>query len=480
MDRALHDIAVLLDYLNELPDLSLLSYFRPTQVRVLEGLTHNPVPPCDSYAEFMERLDGIAAAFQTGRPPPDPYGSQGLGPVAFLHWSRAFLAALAAPATASSIRLTRQYAIYRSRWRLSRLWRPLVQTPGRVGRPSTDAKPLPSLPPDQEDPLYERFALKLAKWMRVFEFATWLVVIFTVLISIYAMSGRLILTNQKQVRDAWKKLDAAVEAEEIKTFPSPQLPITTDAADAANFHVIPLCELKSVVQVQVAAAPTSRVEAPVLYLTARQVHLCDERELVLQNLFVLTMHVHFWSSVIAGPSGGLTILSSFFGLSQAALERFASDQNGQVCNVIARSYAPMNPAECRSLLWNYIDRAGYVAESILVSITQYVMPLCYGLLGAMAAALRLVRRKVDAATLASTDRAHLQQGAILGVLCGAVIGLFANQIGGAAETGGLGISALAFVAGYNVDGVFRFLDELSDRVFGSAIKARQSPGVKTV
>jgi hypothetical protein len=31
---------------------------------------------------------------------------------------------------------------------------------------------------------------------------------------------------------------------------------------------------------------------------------------------------------------------------------------------------------------------------------------------------------------------------------------------------------LAFVAGYNVDGVFRFLDELSDRIFGAAAKVR--------
>ena len=130
------------------------------------------------------------------------------------------------------------------------------------------------------------------------------------------------------------------------------------------------------------------------------------------------------------------------------------------------------PAECKTILWTYIDRSLNVAQSILGSITEYVLPLCYGLLGAMAAALRLIRRKVDAATLVPTDRARLQQGAILGVLCGAVIGLFANQVGGADNGGGLGLSALAFIAGYNVDGVFRFLDELSDRVFGSAAKAR--------
>jgi hypothetical protein len=83
----------------------------------------------------------------------------------------------------------------------------------------------------------------------------------------------------------------------------------------------------------------------------------------------------------------------------------------------------------------------------------------------MAAALRLLRRKTAASMLNNTDRAALVQGAILGVLCGGVIGLFASYLGSADATTGLGVSAFALLAGYNVDGVFRFLDELSDRLF---------------
>jgi hypothetical protein len=98
MNRALHDIAVLLNYLNELPDSRLLSYFKATQDRVSEDRAQNTVPPCDSYAEFLDRLDAIAAAFQTGRPPPDPApggdGQPTLGAVAFVNWSRDFLAAV--------------------------------------------------------------------------------------------------------------------------------------------------------------------------------------------------------------------------------------------------------------------------------------------------------------------------------------------------------------------------------------------------
>jgi hypothetical protein len=207
---------------------------------------------------------------------------------------------------------------------------------------------------------------------------------------------------------------------------------------------------------------------------------------LLQDLFVVTMHLQFWSSVIAGPRPVIWTFgdwklrnplqpAALFGVSPGTLEQYAEDRDGQPCSQLASPThdAKYTPEACTRILWTYIDRSRNVAESILGSITQYILPVCYGLLGAMAAALRLIRRKVDAATLVPTDRARLQQGAILGVLCGAVIGLFANQVGGADSAGGgLGLSALALIAGYNVDGVFRFLDELSDRIFGAAAKAK--------
>ena len=85
MNRALQDIAVLLNYLNELPDS------------------------------------------------PDRGGT---GAAAFVDWTRDFLAAVAAPATASSIRLTRQDAIYRSRGLLGWLGRPLAWVFRTVSGPS--------------------------------------------------------------------------------------------------------------------------------------------------------------------------------------------------------------------------------------------------------------------------------------------------------------------------------------------------------
>ena len=101
----------------------------------------------------------------------------------------------------------------------------------------------------------------------------------------------------------------------------------------------------------------------------------------------------------------------------------------------------------------------------LAASRRYFLPVCYGFLGAMAATLRSMRRKVDASLLSYTDRSRLQQGLILGVLCGGIIGLFASYFGSADAASGLSVSAFALLAGYNVDAVFRFLDELSDRLF---------------
>jgi hypothetical protein len=109
-----------------------------------------------------------------------------------------------------------------------------------------------------------------------------------------------------------------------------------------------------------------------------------------------------------------------------------------------------------------------VVDTLLGCIALYLLPTLYGGLGAMAATLRALRRKVDLSLVTMTDRGRVQQDVILGVLCGAIIGLFFGSIGKANPQEGLGLSALALLAGYNISGVFTFLDELSNRVFQPA------------
>jgi hypothetical protein len=55
---------------------------------------------------------------------------------------------------------------------------------------------------------------------------------------------------------------------------------------------------------------------------------------------------------------------------------------------------------------------------------------------------------------------------VLGVVAGAVIGLFAAYLTSVTQSlASLSISALAFLAGYNTVGLFAFFDNLSNRVF---------------
>ncbi|HEY8288912.1 MAG TPA: hypothetical protein VIG49_06560 [Acetobacteraceae bacterium] len=502
LNRALLDVAVLLDFLGEMPEARLLSYFEDTRARVADAVTRATMPPCSSYRVFLDRLSEISAAFQTGKVPParpDPDGAASIGPAGFVYWSRDFLAAVAAPATADSIRLTHDYMVRRARSR--GWWRWLTQRRNRP-RPQ-DQGPAP--PHDPDEATRKMLARKLARWVRGFEWLTVGIVILTVVVSIYALSGRLILGREKDTMDAFAKVDAEVQSQEDKIFPSAQLPVSAQTqwsaqalCDFVKQQPVPATsatvlagppELETNLVAARGEGDAGKPASETVYISALQAHLCPQRAQVLQSLFVVTMHLQSWSSVVTQRLGdGWDVgpekyavhvafpLAPLFGVVPATLQDYAKENGGDLCKLAAPSIykAGAGAKECERVLWTLINRSSNVAESILGSITQYILPVCYGFLGAMAAAFRLLRRKVEASLLSYTDRARLQQGAILGVLCGGVIGLFASYLGKADAASGLGVAAVALLAGYNVDGVFQFLDELSDRLFrpASATKPR--------
>ena len=487
-----------------MPEGRLLSFFDDTQGKISASTTRTTLPPCPSYPKFLNRLTEISSAFQTGRrpamPPAGADGQPPLGPEGFVYWSRDFLAAVAAPATAESIRLTHDYVVRRARF--GGWWRRLTNLVRPEAKPTQE---VPVLVVDQDDMTRKLLARRLAIRVRNYEWITVIVVTVTVIVSIYALSGRLILGREKDARDAFSAIDAQVQSLEDKIFPSAKLPID----QPPSMNVVSLCHftqrkpvVEATARVKLASLPGApgdlaqgvsdqnannkpdpEPEYETAYLSALQAHLCPQRDQVLRSLFVVTMHLQSWSSVVTqSVEHGWDLgydpytvhlavpLAPIFGVVPSTLSEYAKE-NG-LCRTIAPEMIASglgghdaSATECEKILWTLILRARNVAESILGSITQYILPVCYGLLGAMAAAMRQLRRKVDASLLNFTDRSHLQQGAILGVLCGGVIGLFASYIGNADPAGGLGLSAIALLAGYNVDGVFRFLDELSDRIF---------------
>jgi hypothetical protein len=161
INRALQDISLILGFLGTLPEGRLLSFFDDTQSKISASAARTTLPPCASYSEFLNRLAEISSAFQTGQrpttPPPGPDGRAPLGPEGFVYWSRDFLAAVAAPATAESIRLTHDYVVRRARF--GGWWRRLA---GLFRRGEIPPKEIPDLPVSENDTTRKLLARRLA------------------------------------------------------------------------------------------------------------------------------------------------------------------------------------------------------------------------------------------------------------------------------------------------------------------------------
>jgi hypothetical protein len=102
-----------------------------------------------------------------------------------------------------------------------------------------------------------------------------------------------------------------------------------------------------------------------------------------------------------------------------------------------------------------------------------VLPLCYGILGAGAATVRNLWAKLRESMLMPRDYTLALGQLALGATIGACIGLFVNPSGATAGTDAalatswtLSGSALSFIAGFGVEGVFLALEAFVRRVFG--------------
>ena len=113
----------------------------------------------------------------------------------------------------------------------------------------------------------------------------------------------------------------------------------------------------------------------------------------------------------------------------------------------------------------------HVAVAVGV-IGNYILPVLYGALGAMGSMLRQFNRRLAERLLTPRDRRAAHIRLMLGVMTGACIGLFFNSSAGPAQATGLGgaavtlsASAIAFLAGYGVEAVFKTLDTLLGHIF---------------
>lgn len=96
---------------------------------------------------------------------------------------------------------------------------------------------------------------------------------------------------------------------------------------------------------------------------------------------------------------------------------------------------------------------------MLIALQSYLLPVLYGLLGASVYVLRSIEQKITTVTFLPNN-SHLLRLA-LGTIAGLVIGWFVSLFPYDSFT--IPSSALAFVAGYNIEILFSQMDKIIDR-----------------
>ncbi len=102
------------------------------------------------------------------------------------------------------------------------------------------------------------------------------------------------------------------------------------------------------------------------------------------------------------------------------------------------------------------------SKSLIVVLNQYILPLFYGLIGGIAFVLRSIAKDTKMMTYAPNSKIKYGLRVHLGGLAGLMIGFLWGDLQG--KTFGVVESlsplAVAFVAGYSVDFIFRMLDSV--------------------
>lgn len=95
-------------------------------------------------------------------------------------------------------------------------------------------------------------------------------------------------------------------------------------------------------------------------------------------------------------------------------------------------------------------------------LSKYILPLLYGLLGACTFIIRQLMQRMDDASFKRTTLYQYRFRLLLGMVLGGIVSLFLSP---EAMNGlNLSLSAIAFLAGYGVEAVFKALDSLVEKM----------------
>jgi hypothetical protein len=448
-EKIVDDCQVLLGHVTRLPDTRLDWCFEETRA-VIAGSPPARVamPPLATRekAVFLKRLvelgcrprseDGIIVPAR----PED---------VAFLIASRDFLSSLAWPATVDSIRISEEY---NRTGGIGRVWAGVKALWSRLRHGAPKDPPVP-------DSNARRFGRGLATQVVGAHCLVLFLVALTVTISVYALIGRGLIQEVRSNDAFFGKLSADMDAAEKADAPIflSRLGIGEDGPrrgtggqEAPPAHsVLRYCEAA---QWRGTSDPTDR------FVTRQQQKLCDRYNGYNDTITRLFVRLQDWhGSHLPGTRDRL---------------RPAPEPDQRLADASGRSITSIREV-VRSAALEDAQRLRLevaTATVVLQAIAEYLLPCLYAVLGALAAALRHIARRADEATLDFSDGGVIMRTLVLGLLFGAVIGLFASQLSGASSdnpaVASLTPAAISLLAGYSVARVFEFLDGVSVRVFG--------------
>jgi len=416
-------------------------------------------------------------------------GNPRLSDAAFIIWSRDFLAGVAAPATADTIQLTEAYRERRADSFVTRTAKFLCVFT-REGRNAFKTQ-------KAQDKIIGS-ANKLAARVRTLNFLGFAMTVITLMLSIYALSGSLIVSARDDAIKTLKTIEDRIrDLESHQTdhiIANPQiynhllwlgtvgkiLGLGDSAGGSAP--LFSLCDNVGAIGLDptddykhspsFGPIPNGVVSA---YASYDQIDVCQQRRRTMIQLFAIGEQLVSWQRVVTGSKAP----GSIFGRSDEVSKEFSD--NKLICAFFTGNRNPPhnsgNPDDlgqieyiherCQVSLSEIPEYYGKIPDSILGCISLYILPCLYGFLGSVAATMRYLRPRADSYLINFTDRGTILQNMILGVVAGAVIGLFAAYLLKTGPLQGIGVSGLAFLAGYNVSGLFALFDDISNRLFRS-------------
>ena len=513
----LREVGLLLDYLNRQAEPRLNRYFDAAAFQALskDELSRAPIPPCTDLGYFLGRIAAIAAQGRDGEPTattqprsfkePSPENGDGasqgeaagtlpgsrLGDLAFLIWARDFLTSVAAPATLDTIRVTRAYRAYRA-----------------TGAVATEEKSRHTT--DERDLFMSRYGYligrRVGRFMLLAIFLLWC----SLYVSYLVYTGQSLLqenaalrteyaAHEVRVKEAAAQEETLVQAA-LRTEPVSDVPLEVPLLAFAYCSIFesPSSELKAEL-VRIAGSPTAERTTAVgtsdraqlaklrLYVSERQRGLCTEHQVLNQRRRELVdAHSRWWSHAIlmrriTQPDEFLKYLNPWYWLQSSKTDLSPSRPSSTMSADRAEVRNSSDRVEARSLSertevrssdrpnprnW-HLETFRYRMQHMINGLLAGIMPAMYAALGALASLLRRLSQKVEAERLAPADYGGMASSLVLGILTGAVIGLFMGAMPQAGQGTALPLSttALALLAGYATDRVFGMFDHLADRVF---------------